>query len=447
MSFITALSGLNAAANNLAVTGNNIANANTTGFKRSRSEFADVYSASLGGVSNITPGSGVKVANVAQLFNQGNLEFTENNLDLGISGEGFFTLGQSPTEITDLSYTRSGEFKLDKDGFMVNNQGKALLVYRPNGPDVSDGFSSGVTQPVQINNLTGLPSATDEVELTVNLDADAPPIVTQFDYTDNDSYTSQTSATIYDSFGTPHILTTYFANRGPDLVTNDPTWHVYHYMTELDRTDKTHVTMGGVSVDVGTDTGVQDPITSVDLQYGILTFDSGGQLSTPADGKFDLDAYVIAPATGAADIDLTSIDYFGSTSVTENFSVNALTQDGLPAGRLVGIDIDDEGVVFARFSNGGSQPQGKVALTRFANVNGLSKLGDTAWGESSNSGEPILGDPGANGFGLIQSGALEASNVDIAAQLVNLIVAQQAYQANAQAITTENTIIQTILNI
>ena len=161
MAFTTALSGLNAASNNLAVTGNNIANANTVGFKKSRSEFADVYASSLGGVSNTTPGAGVRVSNVAQQFNQGNLQFTDNNLDLAISGEGFFTLAKSPTEVNDLFYSRSGEFKLDKDGYMVNNQGAALLVYRPNGTAVSDGFSVGVTQPVQINALTGLPKATD----------------------------------------------------------------------------------------------------------------------------------------------------------------------------------------------------------------------------------------------------------------------------------------------
>src|SRR5574343_204229 len=179
MAFTTALSGLNAASNNLAVTGNNIANANTVGFKRSRSEFADVYASSLGGVSSIQPGAGVKVANVAQHFNQGNLSFTENNLDLAISGEGFFTLAKSPTEINNLSYTRAGEFKLDREGYLVNNQGAALLVYQPNGKKVTDGFSVGVTKAVQINTLTGLPAATDSVKMVVNLNSqDNPPSVT-----------------------------------------------------------------------------------------------------------------------------------------------------------------------------------------------------------------------------------------------------------------------------
>lgn len=427
MPFTTALSGLNAASNNLAVTGNNIANANTVGFKKSRSEFADVYASSLGGVSATTPGAGVRVANVAQQFNQGNLNFTDNNLDLAISGEGFFTMAKSPSEVNDLTYTRDGEFKLDKDGYLVNNQGAALLVYRPNGTKISDGFSVGVTQPVQINTLTGLPSSTTAAQIVVNVDANASviPVATTFSPTNSNSYNSQTSVTTYDSLGSPHILTTYFRKTAAN------TWNVYHYMSEpATPNNRTLVPVTGGNADGS----------------GLMTFDTGGKLTAPTN-PFVLGSYTINPPTGAAPITVTSMDYTGSTQVQQKFSVNAMTQDGLPAGRLTGIDIDDEGVIFARFSNGGSQTVGKVALTRFPNNNGLAKLGDTSWGQSANSGEPIRGEAGSNNFGAIQSGALEASNVDLSAQLVNLIVAQQHYQANAQTITTENSIMQTILNI
>jgi flagellar hook protein FlgE len=421
MAFTTALSGLNAASNNLAVTGNNIANANTVGFKRSRSEFADVYASSIGGVSNTTPGAGVRVTNVAQQFNQGNLEFTENSLDIALSGEGFFTLAASPDDPNNLSYSRSGEFKLNKEGFVVNNQGKALLVYRANGTQVDDGFSTGVTQPVEISAVQGLPSTTDKIEMSVNLDASEDVIPLAFDKDNQNTYTTQTSATIYDSFGSSHTLTTYFVQKG--VVAGDPTWEVYHHV------DGDAVNLQGGAV------------------FGELKFDSDGKLKIPADGTFDLADYSINPATGASDIQINKMNYFGSTQINEKFSVNELTQNGLPAGRLTGIDIDDEGVIFARFSNGGSNTLGKIALTRFSNPNGLTKLGDTSWGQGANSGEPIPGEAGANNFGIIQSGALEGSNVDLAAQLVNLIVAQQSYQANAETITTENTIIQTILNI
>jgi len=437
MPFTTALSGLNAASNNLAVTGNNIANANTTGFKRSRSEFADVYATSIGGVSSIQPGAGVRVANVAQQFNQGNLAFTENNLDLAINGEGFFTLSKSPTEVNDLSYTRAGEFKLDKDGYIVNNQGNALLAYAANGDKVSDGFSVGVTNPIQVNTLTGLPSSTDTVEEVVNLNADDIPPTAGFDPTDSETYNSRTSVTIYDSLGSPHVLTTFFVKVA--------SWNVFHFMSEPGESDADLTPISAAEPVVPP--AVQPPISNSPQVAATLSFGTDGKLSSPADGKFILGDYVITPATGAEDISIGTMNYFGSTQVQQKFSVNDMKQNGLPAGRLTGIDIDDEGVVFARFSNGGSKTVGQVALTRFANVNGMVKLGDTQWGQGANSGEPIRGQAGSNNFGGIQSGALESSNVDLSAQLVNLIVAQQHYQANAQTISTENTIMQTILNI
>lgn len=442
MAFTTALSGLNAASNNLAVTGNNIANANTVGFKRSRSEFADVYASSISGVSNITPGAGVVVANVAQQFNQGNLTFTDNNLDLAISGEGFFNLAKNPTETTDISYTRDGEFKLDANGYMVNNQGKALLVYKPNGPSVTDGFSTGITQPVQINTLTGLPSATNKVQLAINLNAnDAVPIVTPFDPTNTNSYNQQTSTTVYDSLGSPHFLTTYYVKGASTSSSTD--WNVYHYMSEpATPTAQTPVNAGTYL------TTVTPPASATALPIpATMTFDSSGKLTNPLTGRFALSAYTMTPPTGAAPINIAAMDYFGSTQVQAKFSVNNQVQDGMPAGRLTGISIDKDGIIFARFSNGGSQAMGKVALSRFPNNNGLTKLGDTTWGQTSNSGDPIHGEAGANSFGTIQSGALESSNVDLSAQLVNLIVAQQSYQANAQTITTENKNMETILNI
>jgi flagellar hook protein FlgE len=309
----------------------------------------------------------------------------------------------------------------------VNNQGKALLVYLPNGTKVSDGFSTGVTTPVQINTLTGLPSATSTVDLVVNLDSSAvsaTTTTTPFDPANpnNTSNNGRTSVTVYDSLGSPHILTTFFVKEAAPS-----TWSVYHYMSEPGST----------------------AMTSVDPASGpaTLLFQPDGRLDPAGTALYDLNTEGYVLTNGAAPINVTDMNFAGSTQVQQKFSVNDMKQNGLPAGRLTGIDIDDGGVIFARFSNGGSQTVGKVALTRFANNNGLAKLGDTAWGQSANSGEPIRGEAGANNFGAIQSGALEGSNVDLSAQLVNLIVAQQAYQANAQTITTENTIMQTILNI
>lgn len=419
MSFTTALSGLNAAANNLSVTGNNIANANTTGFKESRSEFVDVYASSFAGVSKTQPGAGVRVAEVAQQFNQGNLDITGNSLDMAINGEGFFSLADNPADLNSLVYSRAGAFEVNKDGVVTNTQGQALLAYKPNGTTVADGFSAGVLTTVSLNTGAGLPTATKKVDLSVNMDANSPAITTAFDPLDSSTYSNQTSATIYDSLGVSHKLTTYFVAGAATPPTRD--WTAYHYITD----------------------DPQNPV-SVDTTPATLTFDSIGKLITPATGQVQLANYVTG--TSAADI-TAKIDYSGSTQLSSTFSVNALKQDGLAAGKLTGVAIDDAGVIFARFSNGSSTPLGQVALTRFANPQGLTKLGDTSWAQSSASGAPIPGHAGEGNFGLIQSGALEQSNVDLSAQLVNLIVAQQAYQANSQTISTENSIMQTILNI
>jgi len=421
MSFSTALSGLNAAANNLSVTGNNIANANTTGFKESRSEFVDIYASSMAGISKTQPGGGVRVAEVAQQFNQGNLESTENSLDMAIKGEGFFTLAATPSDLNSLSYSRAGAFKVNSEGMVVNDQGQALLAYAPNGTSAADGFSQGILKTVSLNTSAGLPVATTQVNLGVNLNADSKiPATATFNPLDPSSYTSQTSVSIYDSLGVSHKLTTYFVAGAPSSPTRD--WAAYHYITD-DTANPVPVDAGGIPTK--------------------LTFDSAGKMTAPADGKV-----VLAPintGNSAADIAAT-VDYSGSTSVASAFSVDALKQDGLAAGQLTGVSVDAGGVIFAKFSNGGSTPLGQVALTRFINPQGLAKLGDTNWAQSVSSGSPISGAAGTGNFGAVQSGALESSNVDLSAQLVNLIVAQQAYQANSQTISTENSIIQTLLN-
>ena len=475
MAFTTALSGLAAASNNLAVTGNNIANSNTTGFKRSRSEFVDVFATSFGGVSSTTPGSGVRVANVAQQFDQGNLDITSNNLDLAISGQGFFVLAESPSNLNSKLYTRSGEFKLDKDSTVVNNQGNPLLVFQSNG---SGGFNTGVMTSISLSTQQGLPKATTSVTMQVNVDANdtvlaaaastptaAPPraaigagggtvpapavgaaiLVDEtafiaFDPTDATTYTAQTSVTTYDTLGVAHTLTSYFIAGQP--VAGGREWGVFNYL------DGNAVGVPAAATPAVPSTLIVGGlggagVPTADHVGQTLVFDSLGQLTSPTTGLVDLNPIGISTA---ATLDL-QVNYANSTQFSALFSVDNLTQNGLPSGQLTGIDIDDEGVVFARFSNGASNALGKVALTRFPNPQGMTALGDTTWAQSSESGEPIPGEAGSNNFGIIQSGSLEASNVDLAKQLVNLIIAQQTYQANSETIATENTIIQTILNI
>lgn len=421
MAFTTALSGLNAAANNLAVTGNNIANANTTGFKGSRSEFGDVYASSVAGINKTAVGQGASVMDVAQQFKQGNTELTGNSLDMAIKGEGFFTL-QDPATQSSLVYSRAGAFKLDKDGMVVNSSGQFLMAYKPNGKTVEEGFNDGTLAKISLNSEVGLPVSTTKANLSVNLDANSPLIVqatTAFDPKNPATYTKQTSMTVYDSLGVSHKLTSFFVARavtaGPP-ATKD--WDVYHYFDDPGTTPPTALAM---------------------------KFDSNGKLTTPANGKFPIPAYTV-PNSSASAINIT-MDYTGSTQLSSQFNVNALTQDGLAAGRLTSVDVNEQGVITASFSNGGSKPVGRVALTRFQNPQGLTKLGDATWATSPASGGPISGSVGEGSFGSIQSGALEQSNVDLSAQLVNLIIAQQTYQANSQTISTENNLLQNILQI
>jgi flagellar hook protein FlgE len=459
MAFSTALSGLNAASNMLSVTGNNIANVNTTGFKKSRSEFADVY-ASLGGSSKTTPGAGVVVANDAQMFTQGNLQSTDNMLDLGVSGDGFFVLGESVSNPLSRTYTRAGMFHADQNGYIVNNANQPLLAYKPNGTTVEEGFSTGVFQPIQVGVTQGAPKASSNVSTSVNLDARMNPPVNPFigpsptpdDAVDPASYNSTSSVTIYDSLGNTHILTNYFVKM-PLVDSNGAAtgyginqWRVYSFVDGRQMTDPAGAALLG-----------GDPPTT--LTGGtLLQFDQSGNfkgaITDPADpnsiatngNKIDYDPAPNAIAPNAAQLDIT-LDLTGTSQVGSSFSVNGLSQDGLAIGKLSSLDINDQGVVFARFSNGAARPLGQVALARFQNPQGLSKLGDTKWAENTASGQPLYGVATTGAYGAVKSGNLESSNVNLSQELVNLIVAQQAFQANAQTISTENDVTKTLLQI
>jgi flagellar hook protein FlgE len=404
MPFRIALSGLNAAQTDLNVTANNIANVSTNGFKGSRTEFADLFAVSLQGVSSNASGNGVRVAAVTQQFAQGNIEFTDSNLDLAVSGQGLFMVSDGGA----LAYTRAGAFQMNRDGYVVNSQGQRLQVYPP---IAGGGFNTGGLGDLRLQTTDSPPNATANVEYVLNLPANATvPPVAVFNPNDPNSFNQATSLTLFDSLGATHTGTLYFV-----------------------KTATANQWTAQMSID-GTLVGA--PQT---LQYsntGLLTAPVGGQIAFPA--------YV--PATGAANMAVT-VDFAQSTQFGGNFAVNAVTQDGYTTGRLIGIDISETGVVNARFTNGVSTPLGQIAVANFANAQGLQQLGNTQWAETFASGQALRGQAGNSGFGLIQSGALEAANVDVTEQLVNMITAQRNFQANAQMISTADSITQTIINM
>jgi flagellar hook protein FlgE len=404
MPFRIALSGLNAAQTDLNVTANNIANVSTNGFKGSRTEFADLFAVSLQGVSSNASGNGVRVAAVTQQFAQGNIEFTDSNLDLAVSGQGMFMVSDAGA----LAYTRAGAFQMNRDGYVVNSAGQRLQVYPP---IAGGGFNTGGLSDLRLQTTDSPPQATANVEYVLNLPANATvPPVAVFNPNDPNSFNQATSLTLFDSLGATHTGTLYFV-----------------------KTATANQWTAQMSID-GTLVG-----TPQTLQYsnaGILTAPAGGQIAFPA----------YTPATGAANM-AVAVDFAQSTQYGANFAVNAVTQDGYTTGRLIGIDISETGIVNARFTNGVSTPLGQIAVANFANAQGLQQLGNTQWAETFASGQALRGQAGNSGFGLIQSGALEAANVDVTEQLVNMITAQRNFQANAQMISTADSITQTIINM
>ena len=443
MSFSSAISGLNAAANNISVISNNIANANTTGFKESVAQFADVYSNNFQGANantggTIQPGNGVSVVQDTQQFTQGSAQTTGNNLDMAINGNSFFTLAPNPAQPSSVVYSRAGSFQVNSTGMITNAQGQALMAYKPNDPtSAAAGFSTGAMSTVSVPSGTGLPTATSAINLSVNLNASSlPPSTAIFNPLVATSYTSQTSTTTYDSLGGAHNLTSYFvAPTSPGT-----TWSAYHYITDNPAMpipiDATGVApLPGPPIVAGTP-GTPDS----------LTFNATGQLTSAGQvGSVSAGATLSwTPPAGA--VINTTIDYGNTTQIASAFNVNSSSQNGTVAGTLTGVSVDSKGVISANYSNGSSTALGQVALATFNNPQGLSQLGGSNWGQSSASGTPIPGAAGSGQFGTIQSGAVEQSNVNLSEQLVDLITAQQAYQANSQSISAQNKMVETIMN-
>jgi flagellar hook protein FlgE len=420
MSFQQGLSGLNATSKNLEVIGNNVANANTYGFKSARAEFADMYATSMNGTGTNNIGIGVNLAAVSQQFTQGNIVTTENPMDLSLNGAGFFqvTDGQSP-----VTYTRNGQFKVDRDGYVVNNSGGRLMGYPADGTGtIQPGNASALRMPTAGIN----PAATSTITMEMNLDSRAattvPAAGPQIILTDPTTYNNATSVTVYDDKGQDVALTYYFQKAATD------TWNVY-------------VTANGTPISTDA-SGNPTPSTTIN-------FPANGGTPTAPVGTVALNIPASTNANGAQTLAISGVqlDLSGATQYGANFAVTDLSQNGYAPGQLVGIQFEGNGIITARYSNGQSKPAGQVEIATFRNPQGLQPLGSNAWSRSYASGDPVLGVPGDGNLGTIQSGSLEESNTDLTGELVNMITAQRVYQANAQTIKTQDQVLQTLVNL
>ena len=421
MGFQQGLSGLSAASKNLEVIGNNVANSNTYGEKSSRAEFADMYAGAMNGSTGnaIQAGIGVQVAAVAQQFNQGNITPTGNPLDLAINGAGFF---QTQDASNQTQYTRNGQFKVSNTGTIINDQGNKLMGYPA---DASGNIVQGAAKALQLPTGGIDPQQTTKSTMEFNLDARAgvttPTSGPSIDFTNQKTYNNATSVTMYDAKGQDVAVSYYFQKTGTDA------FDVY-------------ATANGTTVKGSA--GAPAPIAS-------LRFSADGSSLISPTGPITLDIPASTNAAGAATLPITGIqlDVSGATEFGSNFGVTNMTQDGYTAGSLLGVSVDSSGKLNAQYSNGQTKAAGQVELATFRNDQGLSAIGGNAWKATSSSGTPTVGVAGDGNFGVLNSGSLEESNVDLTAELVSMITAQRDYQANAQTIKTMDQAMQTLVNL
>ncbi len=409
MSFSQALSGLNAQQQALGAIGNNIANSQTVGFKSSSVQFADVF-------ANSPIGLGTRVSAVLQNFSEGNIESTNRNLDLAIGGDGFFRFQQPTGEV---AYSRNGQLTMTPEGELINAQGARIMGYQAN----AEGQVQAGGAAVPLNVPTGDLPAQQTTNLAIEMNLDAGKEVLEadaFDRDDPDTYHFVTNATVYDSLGNARSMSLYFLKTDDDAGGNgNNQWTV-------------RAAIGGE----------EEP-----QEAGTLTFNNSGRLQEGGEAEL---TFANLPGLNEEgenaqlgfDLDLTRATQFGNDS-----TVSSATQDGYTSGSLVGITIEDDGTIMRNYSNEESLAAGQVALANFRNPEGLRPVGDNLWEASRASGQEVVGAPGTGQLGQVVSSAVETSNVDMARELVDMIVAQRAYQANSQTISTQDELLQTIINL
>lgn len=415
MSFQQGLSGLNAATKSLEAIGNNVANAGTVGFKQSQVQFSDIYASTLVGSGAAQIGIGTQVSRVAQLFSQGNVTASNNPLDMAINGGGFFRMSNNGA----ISYARNGQFILSKEGYIESASGQRLTGYLA---DANGTVAIGAPAELRIDKADLAPAATTIYELKLTLDsrkADLP--AASFDATDPTTFSDSTSVPVYDSLGNSHVLRTFYVKTASGST--GATWSVF-------------ATNDDVPI------GYVPPAAPVAL--GTMSFNNSGTLTGTTPSPI---VAAMAVTSGAATPFNISIDHSGSQQFAQDFGVAKQLPDGYGAGTLTGFSVSTNGEIVGRYTNGRVNILGQVILSSFANPNGLQNIGDNQWVETSESGVPLTSTPGSSGLGAVQSSRVEDSNVDLTAELVNMITAQRYYQANAQTIKTQDQILQTLVNL
>lgn len=493
MSFQQGLSGLNSSAKHLDTIGNNVANASTVGFKQSQAQFADMYAASLSGSGAAQIGTGVRLAAVVQQFTQGNVTNTNNPMDTAISGQGFYRMVDPNGSIF---YSRNGQFQVDKNGFIVNSQGHKVSGYLPNATGV---IIPAQPVPLQVNAADLTPKPSVNVAVGANLDSrslgagvgGAVPVTPVFTPLDPTSYNNSTSMTVYDSLGVNHVASLYFQRQalpvapmgtasmvagsaimnltgvaataglavGNTLTVNAVTYTItaVNSINQLTVTPSAAAAFGPIApTATNAASSTWNTYLTVDSNLvpaagtplATLTFDPQGKLQSTVPVSSPIGQVPASLFTPAGAAGLSLIFNFGqSTQYGGSFGVNTLTQDGYASGRLNGFSTSADGTVLGRYSNGQSRALGQMLLANFTNPQGLQPVGNNEWAESAASGQPLIGTPGSSSLGVLQSSAVEDSNVDLTAELVNMITAQRVYQANAQTIKAQDQVLQTLVNL
>ena len=411
MSFYTSLTGLNAAATELSVTANNIANSGTTSFKRSNAEFGDIFALSNLQRSSSAGGGGTVLLGVNQQFTQGNIEASSNALDLAITGDGFFPIKTS--DGTEL-YTRNGGFMLNDDNLLVTSEGHTLQVH-PLDPVTNDSNFNQATVGLEVQrNLPATPTTTIDLDIKLPMDGDVIGLTTAINPTDSTTYNAAQTISLYDDAGEPYTATVYYQKTADSNAAGEDTWVAEVFIGD------SATKAGSANITFNDSTGALEkgPITPIAI------------LASPA-------------ASRLSDIALN----FTATSHGKGFQVTSQAQNGLAGGGLVNVDVGNDGLVTATYSNGQQLVAGRINLANFRSPEGLRQDGGTKYSTTATSGVVTFGEAGSAGFGTIRSGALERSNVDLTAELIDLISSQRNFQANAKAIETSSSLTQTIINM